>query len=424
MRLNISKYKNAEQLYIIKSIRINKKSTTKIVAKLGSMDSLLPKFDNDRNKVVEWANNEATRLTNLEKDECLNVTVNFSEEKKRLKDKKSNFNIGYLFPSYIYHELGLNKICKEISTKHNISFNLSDILNMLVCTRIISPCSKLSSYDYSFKFLEKPSYNLHHVYRGLDVLSNHIDEIQAKLYENSKNIINRNKSVLFYDCTNYYFEIEQSRGFAQYVKSKENSPNPIVQMGLFLDANGYPLCFSTFPGNQNEQPTLKPLEKKIIKDFNISEFIVCTNAGLCSNENRKFNSINNRSYIVTQSLKTVKKYIFEWAIDPTGWKMKGSTKKININEIDESLHEDTTFFKERCIIENGIEQRLIITYSIKYENYQKSIRAKQIERAEKIISNPSKYEAKTQNSQKRFIEQTSVTANGEIGDKKILKLEK
>lgn len=261
MRLNISKSKNAEQLYIIKSIRINKKSTTKIVAKLGSMDSLLPKFDNDRNKVIEWANNEATRLTDLEKDECLNVTVNFSEEKKRLKDKKSNFNIGYLFPSYIYHELGLNKICKEISTKHNISFNLSDILNMLVCTRIISPCSKLSSYDYSFKFLEKPSYDLHHVYRGLDVLSNHIDEIQAKLYENSKNIINRNKSVLFYDCTNYYFEIEQSRGFAQYGKSKENRPNPIVQMGLFLDANGYPLCFSMFPGNQNEQPTLKPLEK-------------------------------------------------------------------------------------------------------------------------------------------------------------------
>ena len=125
----------------------------------------------------------------------------------------------------------------------------------------------------------------------------HSDEIQAAVYKNSQELINRNKEVLFYDCTNYFFEIEENRGNAQFGKSKEHRPNPIVQMGLFLDGDGFPLCFSMFPGNKNEQPTLKPLEKKILKDFKLSEFIVCTDAGLASTENRKFNTMNGRSYI-------------------------------------------------------------------------------------------------------------------------------
>ncbi|MFM1562652.1 hypothetical protein ABGF34_03275 [Helcococcus ovis] len=176
--------------------------------------------------------------------------------------------------------------------------------------------------------LLQPSFELQHVYRSLDILSKHSDEIQSLVYANSDNLIDRNKEVLYYDCTNYFFEIEQPRGCAQYGKSKEHRPNPIVQMGLFLDGNALPLCFSIFDGNKNEQSSLKPLEKKILKDFGLSKFIICTDAGLGSYENRKFNSKLERSFIVTQSLKTVKDHIQKWALDSNGWKISGSKKNV------------------------------------------------------------------------------------------------
>lgn len=329
MRLNIVKSKNAEQLYIIKSIRKDGKSTTRIMKKLGTMASLLPKFGNDRESVIAWAKNEAKILTELEDEGKVSVDVSFNELNQIEIGEKNNFNIGYLFVNFLYHQLGLDKICEDISKKHKIEYNLSDVLSMLISTRIIAPASKLSSYDYAFNFLEQPSFKLQHVYRSLDVLSKHSDEIQALVYANSDNLVNRNKEVLYYDCTNYFFETEQPRGYAQYGRSKEHRPNPIIQMGLFLDRNGLPLCFSIFDGNKNEQPSLKPLEKKILKDFGLSQFIVCTDAGLASYENRRFNSMLNRSFIVTQSLKTVKDFILQWAIDPNGWQISGS-KKITI----------------------------------------------------------------------------------------------
>ncbi|TFF63879.1 transposase, partial [Helcococcus ovis] len=374
MRLNIVKSKNAEQLYIIKSIRKDGKSTTRIMKKLGTMASLLPKFGNDRESVIAWAKNEAKILTELEDEGKVSVDVSFNELNQIEIGEKNNFNIGYLFVNFLYHQLGLDKICEDISKKHKIEYNLSDVLSMLISTRIIAPASKLSSYDYAFNFLEQPSFKLQHVYRSLDVLSKHSDEIQALVYANSDNLVNRNKEVLYYDCTNYFFETEQPRGYAQYGRSKEHRPNPIIQMGLFLDRNGLPLCFSIFDGNKNEQPSLKPLEKKILKDFGLSQFIVCTDAGLASYENRRFNSMLNRSFIVTQSLKTVKDFILQWAIDPNGWQISGSKKNYNIDKIDEKQHEDTIFFKERWINEKGLEQRLIVSYSIKQRNYQRYIR--------------------------------------------------
>lgn len=422
MRLNIVKSKNAEQLYIIKSIRKNGKSTTTIMKKLGTMASLLPKFNNDRDSVIAWAKNEAKILTELENEGKVNVNVSFNELNQLETGEKHNFNIGYLFVDLLYHKLGLKKICDDISDKHKIEYNLSDVLSMLISTRIIAPSSKLSSYDYAFNFLEQPSFELQHVYRSLDILSKHSDEIQSLVYANSHNLIDRNKEVLYYDCTNYFFETEQPRGYAQYGKSKEHRPNPIVQMGLFLDGNGLPLCFSIFDGNKNEQPSLKPLEKKILKDFGLSKFIVCTDAGLASYENRTFNSMSDRSFIVTQSLKTVKDFILEWALDPNGWQIIGSKKTYNIDNIDEQYYEDTIFFKERWINENGLEQRLIVSYSIKQRNYQRYIRQKQVERAKKIIDTPSKIKERNQNSPKRFIDETNVTNDGEICDKKILNL--
>lgn len=422
MRLNIVKSKNAEQLYIIKSIRKNGKPTTRIMKKLGTMASLLPKFYNNRDDVIAWAKEEAKNLTELENEGKISIDVSFNELNQLEIGEKHNFNIGYLFVDFLYHQLGLDKICQDISRKHKIQYNLSDILSMLISTRIISPSSKLSSYDYAFNFLEQPSFELQHVYRSLDVLSKHSDEIQALVYANSDDLVDRNKEVLYYDCTNYFFETEQPRGYAQYGKSKEHRPNPIVQMGLFLDGNGLPLCFSIFDGNKNEQPSLKPLEKKILKDFGLSQFIVCTDAGLASYENRRFNSMSDRFFIVTQSLKTVKDFILQWALNPNGWQISGSKKTYNINNIDEKQHEDTIFFKERWINEKGLEQRLIVSYSIKQRNYQRYIREKQVERAKEMINTPSKLKDRNQNSPKRFIDETNVANDGEICDKKILNL--
>lgn len=424
MRLTISKSKNAEQLYITKSIRVSKdKTTSKIVAKLGTMASLLPEHDNDREKVIAWAKDEAKKMTEAEELGTMSLEVAFNETQRLEMNRQSTFNIGYLFPEKIYKELALDKICNGISNQHKISYPLSDVLKMLLTTRLIAPASKLSSYEYASNFLQKPSFDLQHVYRSLDLLSMHSDEIQAAVYENSQHLIDRNKDVLFYDCTNYFFEIEEGRGNAQYGKSKEHRPNPIVQMGLFLDGDGFPLCFSMFPGNKNEQPTLKPLEKKIIKDFNLSEFIVCTDAGLASTENRKFNAINGRSYIVTQSLKTLKGFLQEWALEPDGWKINDSDEIYNINEIDPKTHENSIFYKERWINENGLEQRLIVSYSIKEHDYQKHIREKQITRAEKIVADGFKEATRNQNSPKRFVSEKRTTEDGEIADKKILSLD-
>lgn len=423
MRLNIVKSKNAEQLYIIKSIRKDGKATTRIVKKLGTMASLLPKFDNDRDKVIAWAKAEARKMTEAENNGSICVDVSFSEDSQMELGERSNFNIGYLFPKMVYRKLKLDRICKSISEGHKISYSLSDVLQMLITTRLIAPSSKLSSYEYAYRFLQQPTFDLQHVYRSLDVLSQHSDEIQAAVYANSQNLIDRNKEVLFYDCTNYFFEIEEGRGDAQYGKCKEHRPNPIIQMGLFLDGDGFPLCFSMFPGNQNEQPTLKPLEKKILKDFNLSEFIVCTDAGLASTENRKFNAISGRSYIVTQSLKKLKGFLREWALDPKGWRLNGSDNVYNIREIDEQLHKNSIFYKERWINENGLEQRLIVSYSIKERDYQKTIREKQIARAEKIVSDGFRAANRNQNSPKRFVTETRITTDGEVADKKILALD-
>lgn len=422
MRLNIVKSKNAEQLYIIKSVRVNGRSTTRIVKKLGSIASHLPDFDNDRDKVIAWAKDEAKKLTDLENGGKLSIDVSFDEFKKLPVGVKSSFNIGYLFVNSIYHSLGLEKICNNISKSHNFTYNLSDILCMLISTRIIAPSSKLSSYDYAFNFLEEPSFDLAHVYRSLDVLSKHSEQIQSLVYSNSCDLIPRDKEVLFYDCTNYFFEIEEPRGIAQHGKSKEHRPNPIVQMGLFLDGNGLPLCFSMFEGNKNEQPTLKPLEKRILKDFGLSNFIVCTDAGLSSYENRRFNSVSSRFFIVTQSLKTVKSFLLDWAMDPNGWRLVGSKNLYNISNIDESFYENYIFFKERWINENGIEQRFIVTYSIKNRNYQRFIRQKQVARAQKFIDNPGNSLTRNLNSPKRFINELNITNDGEVCDKKVLSL--
>ena len=415
MRLNIVKSTNAEQLYIIKSFRKGNKNTSRIVRKLGTMASLLPEHDNDRDKVIAWAKEEARLMTEAEENNTLKVPIELSEGKQLSIGEQVSFNGGYLFLQKMFHELGLNKICSNISKRYEFQYDLSSILANLIYARILSPSSKLSSFEYMQELIETPEFELHDIYRALDVLEKESDNIQASIYENTKK--SRNDAILYYDCTNFFFEIEEESGVRKYGKSKEHRPNPIVQLGLFLDGDGIPLAFTVFPGNENEQPTLIPMEKKILSDFKLSRFIICTDAGLASTANRRFNDRADRSFIVTQSLKTMKGFLKEWALDPKGWSLGSGDETYDISKIDDDIHMNSVFHKERWIKENGLEQRLIVSYSPKYKHYQQQVRSRQVERAIKIVEKGSKAKTRNPNSPTRFIEEIQMTMDGEVAEK-------
>lgn len=419
MRLSITHTKNNTYFYMIKSYRENGKNKTKIIERLGELAEIKQKANGE--DPIIWAKNYIEQRNQEEKE---NKAIYFEKliEGVPLDETQKTFNIGYLFLQKIYYSLGLNKICKDISEKYRIRYDLNSILSNLIYTRIIEPSSKLSSFDASKKFMEQPNFKLQNIYRALEVISKETDFIESEVYKNSLNVVERNTKILYYDCTNYFFEIEQAEGLKQYGLSKENRPNPITQMGLFMDGDGFPLAFNINSGNTNEQTTLKPLEMQIIKDFELSKFVVCTDAGLASNNNRKFNNIQNRSYIVTQSLKKIKGHLKQWSLSSSGWHTLNSTKEINLNDIDKSGDNEEIYYKERWINENGLEQRLIVSYSPKYAEYQKTIRNRQIERAQNLINNPTKFSKNRQDDPKRFIKAASVTNDGEIANKKVFSL--
>lgn len=420
MKLTCSKSKNSCTYYIQKSVRIGNKTTSKPVERLGSIEEIKARCgDADP---IEWAKEYARKLTIAEKESRQGILLKYSSSLLIDKNVRRSCNAGYLFLQDIYYSLGLDKICSQISDKYKFEYDLNDILSMLVYSRIIAPGSKRASLTDAQAFLEQPQCELHQVYRALEILSRENDFFQSELYKNSQNVINRKKEVLYYDCTNYYFEIEDEDDFRKYGVSKEHRPNPIVQMGLFMDADGIPLAFSLFDGNKSEQPSMSPLEKKIIKDFGASDFIVCTDAGLSSTSNRKFNSIQGRGFVTTQSIKKLKGFLQDFCLDDDGWYLPGSRKTYNLSKLDEEADYEKVFYKDRWINEDNLEQHLIITYSIKYRNYQRTIRERQIERARKLVESPSRLTRKKANDPKRFIEQGHCTPDGEAADKVITSL--
>ena len=422
MRLQIIKSKNAQSLYVVKSVYHNKKRTNKVVEKLGTYEKLKQDLNQDP---IEWAKKYVEELNKQEKAGTRNVLVKYSPSIIIEKNQQNSFNGGYLFLEKIYYELGLNNICKNISQKYKFEYDLNNILSRLVYGRIVFPASKLATYDLSTKFIEQPTFELQHIYRALEVISKETELIQSQLYKNSLKVSKRNTNILYYDCTNYFFEIEAESGLRQYGPSKEHRPNPITQMGLFMDGDGIPLAFNISSGNTNEQITLTPLEEKILEDFKLSKFIVCTDAGLASYANRKFNDKDERAFITTQSIKKLKKHLMDWALSNDGWHLPGDTKEYTINQIDanEEFFKDKIFFKERWIKENDLEQKLIVTYSLKYKNYQRQIRNSQIEHAQKALATKNfKLDKCNQNDFKRFIKRTNITTEGEIAENKILSI--
>lgn len=421
--MQISRTKNAASFYVVKSVYSNGKRTNKIQEKLGTYEELKAKIG-DRDP-YEWAEEYVKELNRLEKEGREPVVIaKYSPARLIKKGEQQSFNGGYLFLQKIYHELGLDRICREISDKYKFGYNLDSILSRLLYGRILFPASKLSTYELSSELLEAPDFELHHIYRALEVISKETDFIQSSLYRNSLSLSKRNTGILYYDCTNYFFEIEQDEGLKQYGFGKDHKPNPIVQMGLFMDGDGIPLAFSITEGNKNEQITLKPLEKKILSDFRLSKFIVCTDAGLASATNRKFNDKGGRAFITTQSIKKLKAHLKDWALNPEGWHLTDNTKLYNILELDEEKDKEKVFYKERWIKEGGLEQKLIVTYSIKYRDYHIKIRNSQIDRALKVLdSNPLKIKKHRQNDYKRFIKKTNCTTDGEVADKEIYSLD-
>lgn len=421
MRLKITKTNTSTNYYIIKDINKNGKRSTMIYERLGTEKEILEKSKGE--DIFVWIQNYLDKL-NTQKNE-LPVFIKKYPSALIPKDEKNLFNCGYLFLEKIYYKLGLNQICENISEKYKFEYDLNNILSRLLYGRILFPASKLATKELSKKFIEQPNFELHDIYRALEVISKENEFIQSELYKNSLNISKRNTGVLYYDCTNYFFELEQEDGLKQYGPSKEHRPNPIIQMGLFMDGDGIPLAFNITSGNTNEQTTLTPLEEKILEDFKLSKFIVCTDAGLSSNANRKFNDKEERAFITTQSIKKLKKHLMEWALDENGWKLTNDSKTYNIKDIDknEELYKDKIFYKDRWINENGLEQKLIVTYSIKYRNYQQQIRNSQIERAKQAIeSNSVKLDKCNQNDYKRFVNKTNITKDGEIAEDKVLSL--
>ena len=415
MKVTTSKSKNSESFYITKGF-INDKgvSTSVVVRKLGTLNDLLKEHGPTRNDVMAWAREEA-RIETLKykkEQECQAVQITFHANRQLDYNKQNFYRGGYLFLQSVYYDLQINKTCRKLKAKYKFKYDINAILSDLIYARVLEPASKRSSYKTASEFMEKPDYELHDVYRTLDVLGKECDFIQSEVYQNSHFIGQRNDKILYYDCSNYYFEIEQEDGDKKYGKSKEHRPNPIIQMGLFMDGDGIPLAFSLFPGNTNEQKSLKPLEQKVIGEFGCQKFIYCSDAGLASEDIRTYNHMGERAFIVTQSIKKLPAEDKAWALSKSGFKRVSDDMPVDITALPD---DDTNlYYKDEPYTPKKLHQRLIITYSPKYARYQQTIREKQVERAEKMLaSGNTKKQRKNPNDPARFIGNVAVTDDGE-----------
>ena len=421
MRLHIRTINNYSYYSIIKDYtNINGKRSTKIFEKLGNQQQVENRFgkDNTIEKIKAYIN----ELNSKDKSELIKLELNSA---RRINKEKRNFNIGYLFLKKLYNDLKIKDICNQIQSQYKFEFDLNEVLSYLVFARIIYPSSKLETFKQCQNFIEQPDFKLHDEYRALSYIANKIDFIQENLFVNSKNVIKRNSKVIYYDCTNYFFEIDNEDDLRKYGISKEHKPNPIVGMGLFMDGDGLPLSCNIYPGNQNEQKTLIPEESKIVNNFKLDDtkIILCTDAGLASDEIKKYNIKDNRAFVITQSLKKLKDEYKNQVFNKTGWRIAGDLKNVyNLEAIEnnEELKDkyyDTLFYKIIETETKSVKQDLIVTFCFRYFDYNRNIRNSQIERAKKSIeTNNVTRKGKNQNDYRRFIESTNSTKNGEIAE--------
>ena len=417
MQLSIVKSGNDKILYIVKKYRINGKSTSTTIERCGKLSELEKIYDDP----ISYFTNKALEMSKEENDGNNSFLMNM-KRKKVSDDKEVLVNGGYLFLRKIYAGLHLDYFIKRIAKRYKLQYDLNKILQDLIYTRILFPGSKLSSYEDKEKLIEKGHYELHDVYRALSVLNEWLEKIQAFVYAQSNRLVTRNTSILYFDCSNFFFEIEEEDEFRKYGASKEHRPNPIVQMGLFMDGNGLPLAFDLNPGNTNEQITLKPLEEKVLKDFKLSKIIVCTDAGLASYTNRLFNDEGERAFIVTQSIKKLEGYLKDWVLDKSNFYH-------SITKDDSKIKYKSRYVKKDMVLDDNTplgkvkitkEWRIVVTYSEKYAKYQKTLRDNQIKRAKALIANPTKFNKINSQDCKRFINNISYDKDGNVITKSLL----
>ena len=407
--------------YVQKSYRKEDgKNATKNVERLGTLADLKSRFGED--DPIGGAKKYIAELTAAEKEANRKVLVEYSPTTPIAKGEQRLYNGGYLFLQKIYYELGLDYICKKIAKKHKlVQYDLNSILSMLIYTRVLDPKSKRSSLEAAKKFIEQPECKLEQVYRALSLLAGEFNSIQADVYKRSLKLGRRNTSVVYYDLTNYFFEWEEEGGLVQYGHCKEGRPLPIVQMGLFTDHDGFPLAMCIEPGNTAESTTLKPMETLLKEKFGLSKLVVCTDGGLSTYENRKNDSVGDRSFITVQSLKKMKGYLQEWALDSKGWHIAGSDEEFDISTLDGREYHDTLFYKERwdpTSMSTGeiLEQRIIVTFSFKYQEYLAYVRERQVARAQALLDKGRGATAKRKspNDAKRYIKTEHCTQEGEL----------
>ena len=423
MRLSIRRKLNQSYYSIIEDYTtISGKRTTRTVEILGNQSKVEERFGRENTilKIKEYIEE-----LNTKDNEGL-IKKEFNPNKRIASGIKRQYNIGYLFIKKLYYQLGLDNTCNNIQEKYQFHFDLNEILSYLIYARIIFPSSKLETFKQCQTFIEQPKFKLHDEYRALSYIAENTDYIQEQLFNNSKKIIERNSKIIYYDCTNYFFEIDQDDDLRKYGVSKEHRPNPIVGMGLFMDGDGLPLSFNIYPGNKNEQTTLIPEENKIFKNFKLktTKTVLCTDAGLASDEIKKYNIENGRAFVITQSLKKLKKKYQDEVFELKNWRISGDLKNIyDLEEISQSdelkeKYYNTIFYKIIETEAKSVRQDLIVTFCFKYFDYNRNIRNSQIERAKKSIeTNNVTRKGKNQNDYRRLIETISTTSTGEVVEK-------
>lgn len=436
MRLKKVIAKNGHITYsIIKDYtRLDGKRTSTTHELLGDDLKLIERFgkNNTMDKVKEYIDS-LNQMIKENKEPPVNIVLN--PNKQIDKDVNRFFFSGHLFLRKIYYELGIDKICENIRKKYHFTFDINQIVECLVFARIIWPSSKLSTFEQSKKFIGNYNFDIQHIYRTLSYLSKEIDNVQKDLFDYSNKVIDRNYKVIYYDCTNYFFYTEEN-DFQRYGISKQHQPLPLVQMGLFMDADGYPFAMNINPGNTSETKTMIPSEKEFLKEYNMDSknIVVCTDAAMCTDDIKKFNVKDGRGFIITQSIKKLSNELQEFALDKTGWRILGNLKDIyNLEDIekDDNLKKkyyNTVFYKEIECETKSVKQALIVTFSFKYQEYQHKLKSRQLERATKLVEEINKKNqkakkkkeiekikiTKNQNDPKRFIQQINTTDSGEI----------
>lgn len=429
MKKTISK---SGSLYIQKSVRIGSKVSSRTVKKLGRIDELMKQFNMSREEVLAWADREIEKLEQLEKEnpqKSVTITIPVTEAAQGKRPLKQT---GYLFLQKVCYELGIDKICAEIAKSRQIHFDFPQIVLTMIYNRVLFPSSKRKCRLDSRFMVDPPVIAEQDTYRSLDILAENMTEILSSLYNNSNRVVKRNTEILYYDCTNFFMEIEHARGeLSQYGVSKENRPNPIVQMGLFLDNDGIPFDMNINPGNQNETLSInKKTVSRIHRDFDVDHFIYCADAGLGSSAIRKAiqGVLKKNDFIITHSIKKMPEYLREWALDQsdqTWWFYRKPdsqgvmrTYKILFKDIDQSSENGIRYYRSRWAqTSDGREERYIVTYSPKYHNFQRQKRNEQIQRAHKKLEGQGIKKHKRANDGTRFIKETFITKEGEAAKK-------